>query len=110
MFARALKDQLWKDARATYFTQFQSAMDELKLILEARDKPIITLIESIRTKLMQRLAKRKDQAENCAGLLCPKIQKKLDNATSLAHRFHVVLQANIQLTFKSGHAHAENGN
>ncbi|KAK8696362.1 hypothetical protein V6N13_001498 [Hibiscus sabdariffa] len=124
---KALKDQLWKAARATYVTQFQSAMDELKvfsekgwqwlspkdpthwlkshfslgcksdmllnnncecfnkLILEARDKPIITLIESIRTKLMQRLAKRKDQAEKWTGLLCPKIQKKLDNATSLAH-------------------------
>ncbi|KAK8617549.1 hypothetical protein V6N13_080459 [Hibiscus sabdariffa] len=125
---KALKDQLWKTARETYVTQFQSAMDELKvfsekawqwlspkdpthwskshfslgcksdmllnnncecfnkLILEARDKPIITLIESIRTKLMQRLAKRKDQAEKLTWLLCPKIQKKLDNATSLAHR------------------------
>ncbi|KAL4364016.1 hypothetical protein GQ457_04G008290 [Hibiscus cannabinus] len=124
---KALKDQLWKAARATYVTQFQSAMDELKvfsdkawqwlspkdpthwskshfslgcksdmllnnnceyfnkLILEARDKPIITFIESIRTKLMQRLAKRKDQAEKWTELLCPKIQKKLDNATSLAH-------------------------
>ncbi|KAK8627836.1 hypothetical protein V6N13_135434 [Hibiscus sabdariffa] len=124
---KALKDHLWKAARATYVTQFQSAMDELKvfsekawqwlspkdpthwskshfslgcksdmllnnncecfnkLILEGRDKPIVTLIESIRTKLMQRLAKRNDQAEKWTGLLCPKIQKKLDNATSLAH-------------------------
>ncbi|KAL4284336.1 hypothetical protein GQ457_16G014780 [Hibiscus cannabinus] len=64
---------------------FTFMTDRQKLILEARDKPIITLIESIRTKLMQRLAKRKDQAEKWTGLLCPKIQKKLDNATSLAH-------------------------
>ncbi|KAL4361935.1 hypothetical protein GQ457_04G038610 [Hibiscus cannabinus] len=28
---KALKDQLWKAARATYVTQFQSAMDELKV-------------------------------------------------------------------------------
>ncbi|KAK8679902.1 hypothetical protein V6N13_108864 [Hibiscus sabdariffa] len=28
---KALKDQLWKTARATYVTQFQSAMDELKV-------------------------------------------------------------------------------
>ncbi|KAK8713246.1 hypothetical protein V6N13_148468 [Hibiscus sabdariffa] len=34
---------------------------------------------------MQRLVKRKDQAEKWTGLLCPKIQKKLDNTTSLAH-------------------------
>ncbi|KAK8653344.1 hypothetical protein V6N13_127351 [Hibiscus sabdariffa] len=41
-----------------------------KLILEARDKPIISLLESIRTKLMQRLAKRKDMAEKWTRLLC----------------------------------------
>ncbi|KAK8658345.1 hypothetical protein V6N13_036553 [Hibiscus sabdariffa] len=64
---------------------FTFMTDRQKLILEARDKPIITLIESIRTKLMQRLAKRKDQVEKWTGLLCPKIHKKLDNATSLAH-------------------------
>ncbi|KAK8621106.1 hypothetical protein V6N13_067547 [Hibiscus sabdariffa] len=28
---KTLKDQLWKAARATYVTQFQSAMDELKV-------------------------------------------------------------------------------
>ncbi|GMI95444.1 hypothetical protein HRI_003213700 [Hibiscus trionum] len=56
-----------------------------KLILEARDKLIITLLELVRTKLMQRLAKRKELAEKWNGLLCPKIQKKLDHKTSLAH-------------------------
>ncbi|KAK8549823.1 hypothetical protein V6N13_055389 [Hibiscus sabdariffa] len=59
-----------------------------KLILEARDKPIISLLESIRTKLMQRLAKRKDLAKKWTGLLCPKIQKKLNHATSLAHTYN----------------------
>ncbi|KAL4342079.1 hypothetical protein GQ457_08G037530 [Hibiscus cannabinus] len=36
---------------------------------------------------MQRLAKRKDRAEKWTWLLCPKIQKKLDNETPLAHRY-----------------------
>ncbi|KAK8650684.1 hypothetical protein V6N13_140311 [Hibiscus sabdariffa] len=31
---KALKDQLWKAARVTYVTQFQSAMDELKVFSE----------------------------------------------------------------------------
>ncbi|GMI81513.1 hypothetical protein HRI_001820600 [Hibiscus trionum] len=124
---KALKDQLWKAARATYVREFESAMSNLKdlsetvwkwlapkdprmwskshfsincksdmllnnncecfnkLILEARDKPVITLLELVRTKLMQRLAKRKELAEKWNELLCSKIQKKLDHATSLAH-------------------------
>ncbi|XP_039032820.1 uncharacterized protein LOC120168023 [Hibiscus syriacus] len=57
-----------------------------KLILEARDKPIITLLESIRTMLMQRIAKKKkDQANKFVGFVCPKIQKKLCNAISQAN-------------------------
>ncbi|KAK8698631.1 hypothetical protein V6N13_114742 [Hibiscus sabdariffa] len=57
-----------------------------KMIVEARDKGIITLVESIRSKLMQRIAKKMDQAEKLTGPLCPKIQKKLDTALSLSHR------------------------
>ncbi|KAK8660918.1 hypothetical protein V6N13_051824 [Hibiscus sabdariffa] len=56
-----------------------------KMIVEARDKVIITLVESIRSKLMQRIAKKMDQAEKLTGPLCPKIQKKLDIALSLSH-------------------------
>ncbi|KAL4277876.1 hypothetical protein GQ457_03G014170 [Hibiscus cannabinus] len=67
---KALKDALWKTARATY-------MREYEFILEARDKPIITLLEIIRTKLMQRIAKKKVEADKWTTTLCPKIQQKL---------------------------------
>ncbi|KAK8644218.1 hypothetical protein V6N13_123530 [Hibiscus sabdariffa] len=67
---KALKDALWKVARATY-------MREYEFILEARDKPIITLLEIIRTKIMQRIAKKKVEADKWTTTLCPKIQQKL---------------------------------
>ncbi|XVF86164.1 hypothetical protein PTKIN_Ptkin18bG0018200 [Pterospermum kingtungense] len=49
-----------------------------KYILEAMDKPILTMIETIRSKLMQRIAFKSVAADNYLGPLCPKIQKKVD--------------------------------
>ncbi|KAL4295530.1 hypothetical protein GQ457_12G008710 [Hibiscus cannabinus] len=51
-----------------------------KMILESRDKPILTMMEMIRSKIMTRIVSKKEQAEKINGLLCPKIQKKLENA------------------------------
>ncbi|KAL4353451.1 hypothetical protein GQ457_06G004430 [Hibiscus cannabinus] len=56
-----------------------------RIILEARDKGIITLVESIKSKLMQRIAKKKDEVEKLTGILCPKIQRKSDNAITQSH-------------------------
>ncbi|KAL4376245.1 hypothetical protein GQ457_02G030690 [Hibiscus cannabinus] len=116
---QALKDAVWKAARATYLREFEDAMDQLKAlseaaynwikgkgpsqwsrshfstrskcdmllnnhcesfnksILEARDKPILTMMETIRTKIMTRIVSKREAAEKCKGLLCGKIQKKL---------------------------------
>ncbi|CAN1837741.1 hypothetical protein LINPERHAP1_LOCUS35189 [Linum perenne] len=52
-----------------------------KCILQARCKPIISMLETIRCQLMERFWKKKKFAEdNFAGKLCPRIQKKLDAA------------------------------
>ncbi|KAL4304601.1 hypothetical protein GQ457_10G004540 [Hibiscus cannabinus] len=117
---KALKDALWRAARATYMKEWIDAMHELKamseqsfnwlvakdpriwskahfstnlksdmllnnlcesfnkMILESRDKPIITMMEMIRCKIMTRIAAKKEAAEKIIGTLCPKIQKKLD--------------------------------
>ncbi|KAK8540585.1 hypothetical protein V6N13_027104 [Hibiscus sabdariffa] len=119
---KALKDVLWKAARATYMKEFTDAMSEMrsmsdasfkwlqgkdprqwskshfstrcksdmllnnlsesfnKMILESRDKPILTMMEMIRSKIMTRIVSKKEQAEKINGLLCPKIQKKLESA------------------------------
>ncbi|KAK8641725.1 hypothetical protein V6N13_011103 [Hibiscus sabdariffa] len=49
-----------------------------KMILEARDKPILTMLEMIRCKIMNRFAKKVEEAQKIVGPLCPKIQKKVD--------------------------------
>ncbi|KAK8696438.1 hypothetical protein V6N13_001573 [Hibiscus sabdariffa] len=49
-----------------------------KSISEARDKPILTMMETIRTKIMVRIVSKREAVEKCKGLLCGKIQKKLD--------------------------------
>ncbi|KAE8678951.1 hypothetical protein F3Y22_tig00111402pilonHSYRG00531 [Hibiscus syriacus] len=59
---KALKDALWRAARATY----------------ARDKPIHTMMKLIRTKIMRRFVCRYEVAEKINRSLCPNIQKKLN--------------------------------
>ncbi|KAK8713340.1 hypothetical protein V6N13_148561 [Hibiscus sabdariffa] len=55
-------------------------------IVETRSRPIITMLEGIRTKIMQRIAKKKDEADKWTGVLCPKIQKKLEAASEMSNR------------------------
>ncbi|KAE8673511.1 hypothetical protein F3Y22_tig00111780pilonHSYRG00002 [Hibiscus syriacus] len=125
---KALKDTLWKAARATTVRDFDRAMSEIrgmsedacnwlkskdaaiwskshfstrskcdlllnnfseffnKMILEARDKPILTMMEIIRTKMMHRISKNGEDIWKSSGLLCPKIQKKVDTLIRQAVR------------------------
>ncbi|KAH7855207.1 hypothetical protein Vadar_022329 [Vaccinium darrowii] len=46
-------------------------------ILEAREKPIISMVESIRMYLMLRFQKNRGLIEKVEGVICPVIQKKL---------------------------------
>ncbi|KAL4387721.1 hypothetical protein GQ457_09G011300 [Hibiscus cannabinus] len=57
-----------------------------KMIIDARDKPILTMMEIIRTKMMQRISKKAEAAQKYTGLLCPKIQKKVDALIEQAAR------------------------
>ncbi|MFQ6625624.1 hypothetical protein Gotur_005708 [Gossypium turneri] len=49
-----------------------------KMILEAKEKPILTMMEIVRTKIMLLIIKKKEEAKKWKGMLCPKIRKKLD--------------------------------
>ncbi|XP_017613447.1 uncharacterized protein LOC108458534 [Gossypium arboreum] len=101
---KELKDLLWKTARASTTREFKDVMDELrktnqhaydwlkeknpthwsmshffnKMILEARGKPILTMMETIKTKIMLLIVKKKEEADKWKGMLCPKIKKKVD--------------------------------
>ena len=48
-------------------------------ILEARDKPLITMLESIRSSVMEIIVKRRVAMSKVKGTLCPKIKKILDS-------------------------------
>jgi len=48
------------------------------MILDARDKPILTMLERIRCKLMIKLHVNKTKMMKHEGLLCPKIQDILE--------------------------------
>ncbi|KAK8675814.1 hypothetical protein V6N13_033877 [Hibiscus sabdariffa] len=80
---KALEVALWKVARETYLREFEFILDARE---NAREKPIITMLEIIRTKIMQRIAKKKVEAEKWSTILCPKIQKKLDAAIESSNR------------------------
>ncbi|PPD91277.1 hypothetical protein GOBAR_DD11795 [Gossypium barbadense] len=49
-----------------------------KVILEARGKPILTMMETIRTNIMLLIVKNKKEADKIKGILGPNIKKKLD--------------------------------
>ena len=48
------------------------------MIMKARDKPILSMLEWIRVRLMSRLYIKKTGIEKYGGKLCPSIQKKLE--------------------------------
>ncbi|KAL0373574.1 UNVERIFIED_CONTAM: hypothetical protein Sradi_3273100 [Sesamum radiatum] len=53
-------------------------------ILDARDKPIITMLERIRTKLMTRLQYKRLGMEKYEGIVCPNMLKKINKQGKLA--------------------------
>ncbi|KAL0389089.1 UNVERIFIED_CONTAM: hypothetical protein Scaly_0266000 [Sesamum calycinum] len=53
-------------------------------ILDDRNKPIITMLEWIRTKLMSRVQQKKEGMEKYAGKICPNILKKLNKQQAIA--------------------------
>lgn len=46
-------------------------------ILDARDKPIITMLEKIRRLVMERFQKKREEGQKLQVNICPRIQKKL---------------------------------
>ena len=49
-----------------------------RFILDAREKPILTMLEVIRSKIMNRIMNKRNKMMKLKGEICPKIQKKLE--------------------------------
>ncbi|KAK9274764.1 hypothetical protein L1049_022016 [Liquidambar formosana] len=55
-------------------------------ILEARDKPIITLVEMVRQPLMTKLIENREGMMGYRGPICPKIQGKVEKLKSQSRK------------------------
>ena len=53
-------------------------------ILEAREMPMLSMLENIFDKILRRIVAKNNEAETWQGKICPKIKKKLDKATEWA--------------------------
>jgi hypothetical protein len=58
-----------------------------KYILDARDKPILIMLEMIRTKLMRRLQVKRVAMMKYKGSICPKFLKKLEKCKDEAVKY-----------------------
>ncbi|KAL2228373.1 UNVERIFIED_CONTAM: hypothetical protein Sindi_1817000, partial [Sesamum indicum] len=58
-------------------------------ILEAIDKPIISMFECIRTKLMSRLQLKREGMEKYGGSICPNILKKINKQRHAARNYFI---------------------
>jgi hypothetical protein len=53
-------------------------------ILEAREYPVLSMLETIFYKIMHRNVNKQKEAETWPGTVCPKIKKKIDKLTEWA--------------------------
>ncbi|KAK8612019.1 hypothetical protein V6N13_132052 [Hibiscus sabdariffa] len=75
--------QEWSRSHFSTFSKCDMLLNNLcesfnSSIVDVRDKPILTMLEAINSKLMRRIYKRRDAMKRYNGSICPKIQKKLD--------------------------------
>ena len=56
-------------------------------IKDARDKPLLTMLEMIRRKLMNRFEAKRDGAATATATICPKILKKLERHKDVARNY-----------------------
>lgn len=64
-----------------------SQLSKSHFIMDAKDKPILTMLETIITKVMRRIVKKKEAAEKFIWPLCPKILQKLDLMIKYSNRW-----------------------
>lgn len=58
-----------------------------EVLLPVRDKPILTMLEIFKVKLMTRMHTKRDSMRKYSGSICPKIKKKLGKTKDESFRF-----------------------
>ncbi|XP_073135246.1 uncharacterized protein [Henckelia pumila] len=59
-------------------------------IIDARDKPIITMLECIRNKLMKRIQVKKTGMEKYIGQICPNILRRINKNQKFSRNFFAI--------------------
>ena len=72
------------------------------MIVKARDKPILSMLEWIKVRLMSRLYIKKSSIEKYGGNLCPSIPKKLEQLKLECKSFYAIPSGSlcIRLTMR----------
>nr|GEU76548.1 hypothetical protein [Tanacetum cinerariifolium] len=71
------RNLFWKAAKASYPAKFQEVMNEIK-DLNARKKPIISMLEDIRIYIMERQKRMRDKHVMWGDEIFPNIRKKVE--------------------------------
>jgi hypothetical protein len=66
------------------------------MILPARDKPILSMLEWIRVRLMTRLHTKRIGMEKCGGSVCPNVQDKLEKLKMESMSFFAMPSSRFQ--------------
>ncbi|XP_058761190.1 uncharacterized protein LOC131634538 [Vicia villosa] len=110
---KMLKDAIWKAARSTYVQAWEREMRSMRLIsdevtnkcdtllnnmseafnrviLESRTKPLVTMLEEIRTYFMERWAKNRMRFENLPDdAVLPNIRKQVEKTSTYTNSWIV---------------------
>ncbi|GKC84644.1 hypothetical protein Tco_1140361, partial [Tanacetum coccineum] len=110
------RNLFWKAAKATYPTSTDKACDAVEnrisecfnaMIVDARRKPIINMLEDIRVLCMERLQKMREKHAKWTDGICPNIRKKLEKYKDL-HRFEVTASGDL-VSAKGGNVTTRGG-
>ncbi|XP_016186221.1 uncharacterized protein LOC107627927 [Arachis ipaensis] len=88
-YLNAIPPRYWSRSRFTYNSKVDTLVNNMSerfnaAIVDAREKPILTMLEDIRVKLMTRWAENRDLAQNYAGTILPRIRIKLERRSRSA--------------------------
>ncbi|KAK8918817.1 hypothetical protein KSP39_PZI021402 [Platanthera zijinensis] len=89
-WVRAKDPKNWARSHFSTWTKCDMLLNNLcecfnNVIMKARDKPIITMLEIIRIIMMKRMHTQRDKIYKCMGEICPTIQKILENNKTEVH-------------------------
>ncbi|XP_072087410.1 uncharacterized protein [Arachis hypogaea] len=111
----AIAPRYWSRSRFTFNSQVDTLVNNMSgsfnsVIVDAREKHIVTMLEETRIKLMIRWAKNRELAQNYSGTILPRIRMRLERKSrsagewrpywSAAQKYEVVNRLENCIKFK----------